>query len=708
MLKTVIMAGGVGQRLRPLTCNLPKPLAPLCGAPIMSYGLDLLRRHGIDQAAVTLWYKPEDVISAFGSEWQGVRLSYVIEKEPVGTAGSVLMAAREARNTVLVLSGDGLTAVDLRAALAFHKARRAAATLVLRHVDIPLPYGVVVADGEGRITRFIEKPDWSRVISSLVNTGVYLLEPEALALIPPDKPFDFGRDLFPLMLQRGLPLYGYQSPAYWCDVGSPAAFLQAQADLLSGQAGLSPFSRGRQGAGISADSYVAPDAQVADGAVITRSCVLPGAVIGANARLDGAIVCSGARVEQGAALQSGSVLGAGAVAGAFCRLTGNARIDPGIRLPAHCLVSEPVAQGTGAVTVAGGAAQADTPAQLTHLAGAFLQSQRAQTVAVMDAGGGASYHLLLGALAAYGAARVWALGRGSLGLLSHAVLALHADGGLLCTADGVLLVDKVGLLLDERAGAAVQEAARAQQLPAPALTADVLRPHAALRAAYLRQLADDLPAARGVSVRLLCPDRALRALAGEALRQAGHTVAEDAPIALALSQRAARLHMGDHVPASLQQWLLCARALARLGLPVYDTDDLALASLPAPDDSPACLHQRRVLQDGVARVLLLCALFAQESPQDALSALPALARRTADIPCDAASKGRVLEALLPDAAPRAQGGLHAQRGGARAVIRPDPVLPLMHVAVSARNAEYAQELCDFYAGKVRRVLYKGE
>ena len=711
MLNTVIMAGGMGQRLRPLTCNLPKPLAPLCGAPIMVYTLRLLAQHGIDHAAVTLWYRPEDVINTFGSHYGGIDLDYVIEKEAVGTAGSVLLAAQQTRDTVLVLSGDGLTNVDLRAALAFHKARHAAATLVLHHVDIPLPYGVVVTDSDSRIRRFIEKPDWSRAISSLVNTGVYLLEPEALALIPPDKPFDFGRDLFPLMLERNLPLYGFESPAYWCDVGTPAAFLQAQADLLSGRAGIVPAQRGKQamsGVSISADSYVAPDAHIAAGAVINRSCVLSNASIGPNAQLDGAIVCEGASAEQGAALQRGSVLGAGAVAGAFCRLQAQALIDPGIRLLDNSLICEPVLHGTGVVSVAAGRAKADTPALLSCLAGAFQQVRRAHTVVVMHDGSAAAYHLLLGALSAYGVMRVWALGRGSLGLLSFAITVLEADGGLLCAGDGAMLMDQGGVLLDDRSSAAIAHAARSHQLPAPNPSARSVHPHTGVRSEYLKMLSADLAAEGSVRVRLICQDRFLRTLAQDALRLAGHIPSDDGDVTLALAPTGAGLMWQEQPLTALQQWLLCARALQMHGLPVYDTADYGIDGLLPMDDSPACRHQQRILQDAVACSLLLCGLFAKESPRDALAALPVVARQTAQIPCDISSKSRVLEALLDDAAPRVQGGLAAQKNGARAIIRPDPDLPFMHIAVSANNAEYAQELCDFYAGKVRRALRHDE
>ncbi|MBE5783495.1 MAG: nucleotidyltransferase family protein, partial [Clostridiales bacterium] len=177
-MQAIIMAGGEGVRLRPLTVNFPKPLVPLLGEPVMGYALKLLKNHGILDVGVTLCYQPKKIRSAFGKgEKYGVRLRYYEETSPLGTAGSVRMAKAQINDTFLVLSGDGLTDCDLTRALAFHKEKKALATLVLKRVSVPLPYGVVMTDQESRITRFIEKPTWSRVFSDLVNTGIYILEP---------------------------------------------------------------------------------------------------------------------------------------------------------------------------------------------------------------------------------------------------------------------------------------------------------------------------------------------------------------------------------------------------------------------------------------------------------------------------------------------------------------------------------------------------
>ena len=209
------MAGGEGTRLRPLTCHIPKPLVPLLGEPVMGYSIKLLKENGVRDIGATLWYQPEKIRHAFGGgEGYGVSLRYYEETEPLGTAGSVKMAKDEIKEPFFVLSGDGLTDCDLNDALRFHREKKALATLVLKRVPIPLAFGVVMTDGESRVTRFIEKPGWSRVFSDLVNTGTYILSPEIFDYIPDTGAPDFGKDIFPALLAGGLPVYGYETQGY--------------------------------------------------------------------------------------------------------------------------------------------------------------------------------------------------------------------------------------------------------------------------------------------------------------------------------------------------------------------------------------------------------------------------------------------------------------------------------------------------------------
>ena len=226
-MKAVILAGGEGTRLRPLSLGLPKPMTPLFDRPVMAHILHLLRRHGITEIAVTLQYMPQAVTGYFGdgSEF-GVRLHWFIEEEPMGTAGGVKRCMSFLGDEdFLVISGDAVCDLDLSAALAFHQARRPAATLVLYRHPTPLEYGLVLTDGDGRVERFIEKPSWGQVLTNMVNTGIYLLTAEAMAAVPQGRPCDFGKELFPALLERGADLRGFAPAGYWRDMGDCAAYL---------------------------------------------------------------------------------------------------------------------------------------------------------------------------------------------------------------------------------------------------------------------------------------------------------------------------------------------------------------------------------------------------------------------------------------------------------------------------------------------------
>ena len=220
-MKAVIMAGGQGTRLRPLTSNQPKPMLPVVNRPMMEHIVRLLARHGFKEMIVTLQFLPTLISNYFGdgSEW-GSCIEYSTEFAPLGTAGSVKNSAQLLDEAFLVISGDALTDIDLTKIVDFHRRSRAMATLTLIRVDNPLEFGIVVTDSAGRIERFLEKPDWGQVFSDTINTGIYVLEPEVLDFIPEGRSFDFSRDLFPYLLENGYPLYGYVADGYWCDIGT--------------------------------------------------------------------------------------------------------------------------------------------------------------------------------------------------------------------------------------------------------------------------------------------------------------------------------------------------------------------------------------------------------------------------------------------------------------------------------------------------------
>lgn len=355
-MKAIIMAGGEGSRLRPLTCDCPKPMMRLMDRPVMQYALELLRAHGIKQIAATLGYLPDAIIDYFGDGSAfDVSLHYYVEEMPLGTAGGVKRAQDFLDETFIVLSGDGITDLNIAAALDFHRRKGSLATLVLRREVNPLEYGVVTTDSDGKIRAFYEKPARCDAVSDTVNTGIYIFEPQALSFIPDDCAYDFGHDLFPALVQAGKPVYGYVTDDYWCDIGDVRAYLSAHRAAMEGQIrlnGLSgcngavvlPGARVDPTAILEAPCLIAQGAQVSAGARIGAYSVLgENAFAGKNADLKRSILWTGARAEDGAQLR-GAILASGAsiaphaqayeesVLGTGARMESRSVILPGIKL----------------------------------------------------------------------------------------------------------------------------------------------------------------------------------------------------------------------------------------------------------------------------------------------------------------------------------------------------------------------------------------
>lgn len=302
-MKAVIMAGGEGSRLRPLTCDKPKPMVPVMNRPLMEYSVELLRLHGLKEIAVTLQYLPEQIKEHFGDGSRfDVNLHYYVEEEPLGTAGSVKNAAAFLDETFIVVSGDALTDFDLSEAMQFHRARGAMATLVLKSVDNPLEYGVVMIDPEGRINRFLEKPGWGEVFSDTVNTGIYILEPEVFSLMEPGNMVDFSKDIFPKLLTQQEPLFGCVLDGFWCDVGDIKEYLRAHRQVLQGQVRLRLNAEERdRGIWLEDNVQLHPRAQLQAPLYLGSGCS-----IGAGAQIkDGAVLGSFTRVEERASVKRG-------------------------------------------------------------------------------------------------------------------------------------------------------------------------------------------------------------------------------------------------------------------------------------------------------------------------------------------------------------------------------------------------------------------
>ena len=233
----MVLAAGAGTRLRPLTYETPKPMVPVVNRPVLHHVLDNLQRHGVAETVINLHTRPELIrrYCSDGSRW-GMKIRYSREADLLGTAGAVKKMEKVFRDCAFfVLSGDGLSDIHLTDLLHFHKTRKALATIVLKPMDHRFDYGVVLTKANRQVRKFVEKPSWSEVFSNEVNTGIYLLEPEVLRYIPKNRPYDFGNELWPALVKKGLPIYGYTMSGYWCDVGNLSEYRKSQWDALDGK-----------------------------------------------------------------------------------------------------------------------------------------------------------------------------------------------------------------------------------------------------------------------------------------------------------------------------------------------------------------------------------------------------------------------------------------------------------------------------------------
>jgi mannose-1-phosphate guanylyltransferase/phosphomannomutase len=345
-MKAVIMAGGEGTRLRPLTSNQPKPMMHLANRPMMEHIVQLLQRHGFDDIVVTVAFMANNIRSYFGdgSEF-GVRMVYATEETPLGTAGSVRNAMDELDERFLVISGDVLTDIDLSQIVSFHEEKGAIATIGLTAVENPLEFGIVITNEDGSIERFLEKPGWGQVFSDTVNNGIFVLEPEIFDYIEADRSVDFSGEVFPKLLEDRKPLYGYVTEGYWEDVGTLSAYVSAHKDILDGRVEVDvPGFRLDGGIWLGEGAEVDPGARIDGPAVVGDHCRVeagarlgPYTVLGNNvmvrseAQLERSVVHDGAYIGQGVRLT-------GAVVGRNGDLRSASRCDDGVVLGDECFI----------------------------------------------------------------------------------------------------------------------------------------------------------------------------------------------------------------------------------------------------------------------------------------------------------------------------------------------------------------------------------
>ncbi|MEQ8539701.1 MAG: mannose-1-phosphate guanyltransferase [Coleofasciculus sp. D1-CHI-01] len=371
-MRAVLMAGGSGTRLRPLTCDLPKPMVPVLNRPIAEHIINLLKRHNITEVIATLYYLPDVMRDYFqdGSDF-GVQMTYAVEEEqPLGTAGCVKNIAELLDDTFIVISGDSITDFDLKAAIEFHKSRKSKATIVLYRVPNPVEFGVVITDEQMRIRRFLEKPSTSEIFSDTVNTGTYILEPSVLDYLPENTESDFSKDLFPLLLDKGEPMYGFVADGYWCDVGHLDAYRESHYDALDRKVEIDfAYEERRSGLWVGQNTSIDPTVKIETPALIGSNCRIGpgvnieagtvigdnvsvgayadlkrpilwnGSIIGDEVHLRACVISRGTRVDRRAHVLEGAVVGSLSTVGEEAQISPSVRVWPSKKIESGAMLN---------------------------------------------------------------------------------------------------------------------------------------------------------------------------------------------------------------------------------------------------------------------------------------------------------------------------------------------------------------------------------
>jgi mannose-1-phosphate guanylyltransferase len=340
--QALVLAGGEGTRLRPLTLSTPKPVMPLAGRPFLSFMLDWVHSHGVDEVILSCGFKSDAVKRVLGDIYDGMRLRYVIESEPLGTAGPVRLAHDEGLldERLLVLNGDVLTDMDLTAELAEHERSGARVTLALYPVDDTTPYGVVPTHDDGRVEAFLEKTG-GEVPTNRINAGAYVVEREVIESIPAGRAVSFEREIFPGLVGEGL--YGYAADGYWIDIGSPERYLEATWDLLAGRVASQLPARDEtgslvlegclvSGAHVGPQSVLGRHCSVGSDSVIDRSVLHDRVLVGADAHVEESVLAEGVRVGERARIGPGAMIGAGATIAEEAVIKDGAKLNPGVEV----------------------------------------------------------------------------------------------------------------------------------------------------------------------------------------------------------------------------------------------------------------------------------------------------------------------------------------------------------------------------------------
>jgi len=731
-IRAMIMAGGEGTRLRPLTMYRPKPLAPLLGKPCMWYALALLKKHGVEEVGVSLWYMPKAVKDAFGDT-----LSYYEEDKPVGTAGSVRLAKDDLAETFLVLSGDGLTDCDLTEALRFHKEKGAAATLILKAMPVPLSYGVVLTDENSRVTSFLEKPEWAEVFSDLVNTGIYILERSVLDLIPEGEAYDFGQDLFPRMVREGLPVYGYETRAYWCDVGDQAAYLQAQTDLMEGLVDL-PLPAEKQG-----EAFIEEGAVLCDGAKVTgpvyiskgarleKTCLWENAAAGCGAQLRGAVLCDHSHAHAFSMMEEDTALGTGAELFRGAVLKAGVKVWPHRVVKSDARVYESVVWGNlSKMNIVDGVCRLDTPREADSLAGALYEALKVKRAMVVKGEGAqALTYALIGALCARGV-QVIRFDSGSLPALRRLQAYMKVELGLFVEGRAVTITVGDGEDIQKPLKRKIEMLAHRQDYPETAKADGEICAFSGAEHLYAALLSQEAPPNQTLRGVIGCENAFIRNVATELMamlecchvRVAGECKpsqeeigwfisADGGQVSLVLAEgvvddmKQAQLFFSA-VLSSGDEALFLQKDAPRAVLSLLPEGVRVLPSAERKQAPEAFKRQNALFCDGLLKMLLLMRSYPDRAAlKAAMEKLPKAARISKDVPCPQKENGRILRGLMNRVKQKPEGdGIWMQNDGGVTHLMPYDDRAAFKVTAEAYDMETALELCDLYAKDINALL----
>lgn len=749
-LQAMIMAGGEGTRLRPLTCDLPKPLVPLNLEPLMGYTLKLLKRHGIEQVGVTLCYQPNKIRAAFQQgEKYGLHLTYFEETAPRGTAGSIRMAKEVLDSPFLVLSGDGLTDCDLQKALQFHREKKALATLVLKRAENPLPYGVVMTGQDGRINGFLEKPGWSRVYSDRVNTGIYILEKEIFDHIPDIGTPDFGKDVFPALLEKGLPLYGYEMEGYWCDVGNQSAYWSARQALARGEValpcrtGVSPAARVHPealligenviGAGtevgrgaVLKNAVIGENCRVGEGARIEESCLWDRVCVQEKARVEGSVLCGGAVAGVGAHLHSGSALGSGAVAGAYAEVCPGVKVAPHLKVaPRAVAVENVVRSDLSAPLWAEAGALCDSVREECTLCAAFHQLMQGDLYLVGHSGAVDRMTVAAGTLSAFGA-QVYTLGEVTAPMMEALIPLMRAKGGVFARGERLMFFCEQGESLSAARRAKMDALLLRQEfspeMPGRGKIHSLSGGEEMYLASVLPKTAKEpgrISAAVFSDQPLLLrqAEKGLKRMNVQQVRLGGTNDMEltEGEVGFFLPEdgRECSPFLPGFEPEKEKRIMflldLCRRKHGKIfDLPQVPRAAGELSPLEKEDGSAECSFQRMLLRDGLCALFFLCEALKKTDLRDLMRFLPDTHLYSRDILCEQRDKGRILRELCErNGGDRTLGeGVRFHSGRGYATVLPDENRDIVHITAESFDSEFARELCDSFFDQASAALRK--